>query len=202
MAISVLNSVQLSGATTLTVPSATARNLLVLFVQQTVTTATTGSDNIRGTTGWVANSTHALFNGSNQSVYVSYKTAVGGETTIQTSNNTPVFGMSYFELTGAAIPAAIDTIVAYNNVASATTASSGPVTTTDAILAAVGLTSPGGTIDAWTGSGPMTNISTSSSYIIGGYYIPGSTVSGDTFTANWTSANTSGMLVVAFQPAP
>jgi 3-hydroxymyristoyl/3-hydroxydecanoyl-(acyl carrier protein) dehydratase len=71
----------------------------------------------------------------------------------------------------------------------------------DVLLAAlVGVANSFGEIKPWTGTGPMTVLQAESSRIIAGHYIPGSTLSAVTFTANWTTARTTGMLVVAIKP--
>lgn len=210
MAVAVVNKKQ-TGSTasaTLTITSATKGNLLVAFIAQNVASpAPTGKDNKGGT--WVVNATAALYGGSGKSLWVATKFAEGGETELDPTAGGAgaVVGISYFEVSGAG--ETVDAITHKDNVASATTVTSEATTTTEAgdiVLACVATTEGSGTVLAWTGTGPMTNTETTATRCIGGSYIPGSTLSAVTFTANWTTARPNGMLVVAFKsgsaPAP
>lgn len=209
MAITVVHVAQTgtSAHGTLAVTSATAGNLLVVFIDQiTTTSAPTGSDNISGTTGWTTNSTSALFSGSASSLFVAYKKAVGGETSLNPTvgSGGTLEGLSYFELSGIDTTPTIETIVHADNKVAVTTATSAAVTTSNpgdiVLICAGGNAVDSGTVNAWTGTGPATNVSTASTRCIGGYYIPGTTLSGATFTANWTSAKNTGVLALALQP--
>jgi hypothetical protein len=213
MAQSVLHSAQTAGgsATNTLGPSGitatTAGNLLVVFVVQTSSTAQPSiSDNINGSTGWTFNATKSTFVTSlTGSCWVCYRIATGGETTYTATAGAggTVQGLSYFEVTGNANTIVVDTIVGTNAASgSVTTITSGAVTTSDAtsiILACAEQNGPTGTITAWSGTGPMANTTTTGTRAIGGNYVPGSTLSGVTFTANWTTGNQSGMLVIAIK---
>lgn len=207
MGISVLNSAQTTAAAaTLTITSATAGNLLVMFISQTGSlNLPSGRDNI-GSAGWSTNSTFST-NSTTSGGFVAYKMAVGGETTLNPTagSGSSIAGIAYFEIVGISA-VSVDTTVATNDSTSITSLTSNSVTTTNAgdiILAAVCGVNSLGAINAWTGTGPMANITTASSNMIGGYYIPGITLSGATFTANWTTSRTpDGMMLVALKAIP
>jgi hypothetical protein len=209
MAISVVNSKQTGASTsTLTITSATASNLLVALVAQTGSASTiTGSDNISGSTGWTVNATPAVWSSSANSLWLAYKTAAGSETSLNPTAGSggTIVGISYLELHGAAIPGSLDgTPVATSNSTNTATQTSGAVTTTNAgdiIFGAMAMSPSDGGSNAWTGTGPMTLVSANATLTDGGYYIPGSTLSSATFTANWTTARAHGMLVAAIKPA-
>jgi hypothetical protein len=192
-----------AAAEALTITSATKGNLLVLFTAQIGALTPSATDNISSTVGWTNNTTHALDGGGANSVYVSYKTAVGGETELKSGSAGTSEGVAYFELAGASTT--IDTIVHTDNQAAGLTITSPAVTTTDAgsiSLAAVGDGAGAfGAPEAWTGTGPMTNVETLSARIIGGSYLPGTTLSGATFAAHWPTSRVSGILVASFKPA-
>lgn len=205
MAIAIVNKKQTAGAAahpTLPITAATASNLLVMFIAQTGSVAAPTS---AGFTVDAAEGHHAIGNTSSGSLWLATKVAAGGENelVVTPAAGGAIQGISYFELSGASTT--IDAIVKVDNPGSVKTLASGALTTTDAgdvILAAVGLTIafPSGTISAWTGTGPMTNVEATTTRCIGGSYIPGTTLTGVTFTANWETARQAAMLVVAIKP--
>lgn len=210
MAIANVHQGQTAAATasSLAITSAVAGHILIVFISQTVSivAAPTGSDNISGATGWTTNATKSTFSATGvDATFVMYKVAVGGETTITATAGTggTVQGLAVLELSGASLT--IDTIVVSNTTSTAlTTTTSGSVTTSNAgsiILAGIGQNAASGAIGVFTGTGPMTRVSSSSTRCIGGYYLPGSTVSGATFTANWANSNAAAMLILAIEPA-
>lgn len=219
MSIAVVNSGASPGATgsaTLSTGSAdfttpTAGNLLVAFISTAGITASTGnlptgSDNL-GTTGWTTNTTFAQDTAATDFTAVAYKFAIGTETQL---NPVPAAGgtiiaIGYVELSGAANPISIDTIVATNNGAGGKTAdTSNSVTTSTAnsmVLGGVGFAASPGAPIAWSGTGPMTNISSAAVAMMVGYYLSGSTLSGATFTANWSNSRVPlGFLIIAIKP--
>lgn len=207
MAIAIVNRKQTTGVATatLTIPSATAGNLLVAFIQKAGSLTTVkGKDNISGETGWTVNATSAPFFTSADSIWVATKIAVGGETELNpAANGGTLNGISYFELSGT--EGAVDAISHADNVASAATGTSAAITTTDAgswVFVGIGLHGGGtGTITAWTGGPPtLTNTETGTTRCMGGAGNPGGTLTGATFTGNWTTAHTMGILAVAFKP--
>lgn len=190
----------------LTTPTATAGNELVaFFTQNGANTPTFSSTEGFGSTGWTVESIKSVFTGSANSVWVARKTAVGGETGVSVTPGAEgtAQGVAYFEISGG--PFTVDGEVLHkDNNGSAKTVSTPSLTTTDAgdvILAAIGAAATTGTISAWTGTGPMTNIATTTTRCIGGSYIPGTTVSGAVFTANWETAKGTGVLLIALKPA-
>jgi len=207
MAVAVVNKKQTGEASAgkLTITSATKGNLLVAFIAQTGTeTAPKGKDNISGETGWTVSATSAPGSVTTTRVWLAYKTAVGGETELNPTVGTSgtLRGISYFEVSGCS--ETVDTIVASKS-ASAVFLTSGAVTTTDAgDIVLAGVANNAATmaeVKAWTGTGPMTNVETASTMIFGGSYIPGTTLTAVTFTANWLTARAPEMLVVALKPA-
>ena len=206
MAITVVNKKQTgsAAATTLAITNATKGNRIVVFLAQTASlVAPTVTDNLGGT--YAVNATKAVNAASANSLWVAEKEAAGNENELKMTPGTGGVGqgIAYFELSGAS--STVDVIVHTDNAASAKTVTSPSVTTTNAgdiVLAAVSdSTSAFGVISAWTGTGPMTNVETVSTRIFGGSYLPGSTLSGATFTANWETARVSCILVIALKPA-
>jgi hypothetical protein len=185
--------------TTLTVPSAVKGNLLVVFLSSTAATTPTGKDNVSGSTGWSTQATHALFAASGDTVWCMTKVAVGGETEVNPTG-TGIQGLVYFEV--GEVGTTYDIVVHTDNALSVSTISSPSVTTTDAsdvLLGCVGGAAGSGTISAWTGTGPMKRVQPETSRVIGGSLVPGSILTGATFTANWTTAKNVGLLVVAIK---
>lgn len=186
-----------------------AGNTLYVFVDQSGTTAAPqGKDTVGGTTGWGTDEIaghHAVYTTSANSIYVMTKTAVGNELELNPTAGAggAIKGLIYVEAAGSST--VVDAIQIINNGGSAATVASPFVTTTDAgdlILGAVGFASgASGEIKPWTNTGPMTNVETASSFVIGGYYVPGAPVELKAFTANWTTARLQGMMVVAFKPS-
>lgn len=210
MAIAVVQS-KAADTATLTITSPTANNTLAVFIVQTgATSAPVGGDNL-GASGWTLNSASAATNTASSLVWFATKKAVGTETTLSptAASGGTIQSITYWELSGISTVYYDGSPVARNAIASATSAASGSVSTTlasDIILAAAnfGANKDGGT-SAWTGTGPMTlptGVSGNSRQMIGGSYIPGATLSSVTFTANWTTARASGMLVVALSASP
>lgn len=208
MAITVRNKGQTVSTATNTISTVTplVGNILVSFFDEVNSTAQpTVADNL-GSTGWVVQSTAALFGSTaNRSCWVAIKTATGGEGSITWTVGTggTAEGVSYFELNGASTN--IDTIVGQTVTgATAITVTSAAFSTTDSggiILAACGQDGASGGNNAWTGTGPLININATSSRIIAGSFIPGAQVSGATVTANWTSSNHAAILVLALKAA-
>lgn len=210
MAVSVVNAKQTTGAAqgTLTIPSATAGNWLIMAVnKKTSVSSITGGDNISSSTGWLTNTNNTIMQSSTGSMWFMYKLAVGGETSLTpTANGGTLEGISYVEVSGLGIPLNIEIIQTKINNATNTTSTSKAITTTvngDLVLGFIGLGNGivSGTQNAWTGTGPMTNIGTATSSIIGGYYIAATTLSAATFTGNWTTTGTIGNIFLAIQPA-
>lgn len=187
--------------------SCKAGNLLVMFISQQSSTAAPSAAVDNTLSGlWTIDTAaghHAIWQSSTHSLWLATKTAVGGETSFSAASALgTIQGLAVAEISG--LGTVIDTIVKNDNTASSATTTSPSVTTADAgdvILGAVGAIASTGTITAWTGTGPMTNYSTAATRCMGGHYIPGSTLSGATFTANWTTGKQTGMLVVAFKPS-
>ena len=182
----------------------------------------TVSDNL-GSTGWFVEATFGKMSGiiDDNSCWVAFKWATGGETTITPTTLKTGFptsfmqSVAYWELSGCANPLNLDAVVGGTVAAGATKTtctvpSAGSVTTTNAGDIVLGITSIGdestgsnsGGAKAWTGTGPMTNIGTITSNGVYGSYLPGATLSAVTFTANWTTAvgNFSGMAVAIAPP--
>jgi hypothetical protein len=197
-----------AGATsTLTITSPAAGNTLNVFIAQSGTTsAPTLKDNL-GTSGWTVNEVKALGNTSAGSLWFATKEAVGTETKLEPTVGTggTLNGIGYAELSGAS--QTVDAITHQDNGATATTQTSVGITTTDAgdiLLGFVGdvAATNTGTVSAWTGTGPMTNISTGTSRAgVGGWYLPEKTLTAAAFTANWETGIKPAMLVVAIKPA-
>jgi hypothetical protein len=207
MAVAVVNKKQttgLAGSGSLAFPAATAGNRLIAFVNQGGSVLELkGKDSKGGEAGWKTNATHSVFNTTTASLWLIEKVAEGGETEINPvpGSGGTINGIAYFEVSGTS--ETVDVIVHVDNGAAGTSLSSGAVTTTDAgdlILAGVGVTGASEKVNAWTGTGPMTNVETTSTRCIGGSYIPGTTILGS-FTANWTKSLKGGMVVVALKPA-
>ena len=208
MAISIVHSAQTSStaATTLTITSATANNLLVCFIGQSAAT----SSQPPTLTGWTVNSTGAAGgNPSNNSVFMAYKVATGGETSIApTAGGTgAVNGICYWELNGATstFDTGLSTPSVVNTPASVATLASNAISTNQAgsiiLFGLGGILNANGGQKAWTGTNVANYISTGSTFCFGGSFITTTTLSSQTFTANWTSNGREGMLAVAFQAA-
>lgn len=211
MAAAVVRSKQTAGASatgTLSITAPTAGNLLVLFINESasIVNAPKPKDNISGETGWTVDAAEghkAVYSTSLNSLWLATKVAVGGETTIEATPGAAATleGLCYFECSGTS--ATIDTIVHADNTAGAKTSTSPSVTTTDAgdvLLAAVAHAASSGSVNEWTGTGPMTRVETTATRCAGGSYIPATTLSGVTFTANWANSHVTGMLLVALKP--
>jgi hypothetical protein len=197
-----------SGAqTTLELASAaTAGHIIVVFLEQRGENATGGfpapSDNLPLSEG-AYTKRGQIVNASGARVAMFTKTAIGGEKKISSlaGGLGTVNGIAVFELSGAV--EAPETVVT-NEGAAATSATSAALTTTgvDVVLAGVGMnTGNSGTVGAWTGTGPMTNINTQSSRMFGGSYTPGTTLSAVTFTAHWETSLAWQMIAAAWKPA-
>ena len=201
MAVAVVNSKETTTATgSLTITSATLGHLLVVFVSTAAYTSPISmSDNISGSTGWTTHPTIATYGASNQhSVQVAYKVAVGGETTLTATGGT-LKGVLAFELSGTG--ASLDVVTA-NSGQSTATPTSGSFTTTkvDAILCGIGINGLTGGNSGWSGTGPMTNVSTATGAFGGGYYVPGTTVTGASFTFTSSTSNLCAALTVGVAP--
>jgi hypothetical protein len=205
--VAVANEKQ-TGSTTqekITIPTASKGSVILAFLSQNAgSPAPKPKDNISGETGWTVNPTSALYNASARSVWLASKTAVGGETEIAFTPGGGVGqGISYCELSGLGEGWTVDAIVAKSNNASATSSTTGALTTTDpgdVVLIGVALLEGSGTIEAWTGTGPAANVGTETTRLIGGTYIPEAVLTLATFTAHWTTTRVNGSLVVAIKP--
>jgi hypothetical protein len=210
MAIAVVNKKQTGSAalSLLAITSAAKGNILVAFVSQTASTAEPSMQDSLLSGGWTFQATHAVSASSANSLWVATKEAVGGEVELKATPGAggAVQGIAYFELSGCSTTT--DGIVHTDNQASGKTITSPTLTTTDAgsiVLAGVGdaaavFGSTATAIGAWTGTGPLTNIETTTTRCFGGSYLPGATISG-TVTANWETGRTSGLLALALKPA-
>jgi hypothetical protein len=205
MAMEVVRSKQTGSASaaTLAITAPSVGHLLVVFIDQSGTTAAPTGKDLLGTTGWTVNATHGVYAASVNSLYVATKVAVGTESELTPSAGAggTVQGLSYFEVSGAS--GTVDAIVHADNAINVKTLASPGLTTTDAgsvVLGAAAMGKGSGTVSAWTGTGPMTNVETVTTRCLGGSYIPGSTISGATFTANWEVAANATLLVVAIKP--
>ena len=186
---------------TFTFGSNNLNDLLVLFINQS---ATTSAPTI---TGWTVHATYSTYgNAGVNSQYVAYQSSPGnvGTVTPTVGSGGTILGIVGFVVPGASTN--VDVIVnELSTSGSGTVKTSGSVTTTDPgsiVLAGMALANNSGTITAWTGTGPMNNLATTNIKNFGGYYVPGTTLSGATFTANWTNSRANCMLVVAFKPLP
>jgi len=198
MAITVVQSAQSAGganASSVAISAATAGNTIVSCMSQTSTTTPTLS-------GYTISSTKGVYNTSADSVWIAYKIAAGGETSVAWTGGGTAHGVCAWEIAGAATSVTLDgSVVTTDNLSAATGGRS--VTTSTAgsiILIGVGHNVSSGTITAWTGTNVATNISTSAARCFDGSFITTSTVS-STFTANWTNSHVAGMVAIALQPA-
>lgn len=199
MAITVVRTKQTGAASaSLAITIPTAKNTLLMFVMQEATTSAPSL------TGFTFSGTSALQGGSVNSLWVGTKEATGFETTLAPTAGAggTVIGISYGEVSGASLE--FETVVATSNSATSTSQVSGAVTTAnagDAIFGAVCFMVSNGSSGNWTGTGPMTRVEEAATRCMGGFYVPGTTLSAATFTANWTTSRPHGMLVVALKPA-
>lgn len=200
MAITVANKAQTAGTASTELkglPAATAGNIIVLFVSQLTTVAAPSLE------GFTFQTTHGQSTADANSLFVGLKTAAGGETAYKPTAGAggTVVGLCYFELAGASTT--VDAIVNKNNVATAVTHITEPITTTDAgsvVLACVGTpVGSTGTVSAWSAS--MVNVGTEATRNIGGSYLPAATLSAVTFQANWSTSRAQSSIVVALKPA-
>lgn len=201
MAFSVLQAVQSAGsannASSPVITAATAGNILVSMMSQSVTAAPTVS-------GYTVNATQAVFNTSAASVNVGYKIAAGGETGITWTPGTSgtVHGVTLWEIAGAPASIILDATPVHTDNLSAATGGLAVTTSTanSIILLGVGGSTSSGTISPWTGTNVATNISTAAARCFGGSFITTTTVS-STFTANWATSGVKGMLAIIIRPA-
>ncbi len=198
-AVTVAQSSQSAGganASSVSLSAATAGNTIVSCFAQTSTTTPT-------LTGYTINATKGVYNSSGDSVWVAYKIAAGGETSVSWTGGGTGHGVCAWELAGAAASITLDGSVVTTDNLNAATGGRAVTTTTTAgsiILIGVGHNASSGTISAWTGTNVATNISTAAARCFGGSFITTTTVS-STFTANWTNSHVAGMVAVALQPA-
>ncbi len=198
MAITVVQSSQSAGggnASSTTLSAATAGNTIVSCFSQTSTTTPT-------LTGYTINATKGVYNSSGDSVWIAYKIAAGGETSVSWTGGSTGHGCCAWEIAGAATSITLDgSVVTTDNLSAATGGRA--VTTGTAgsiILIGVGANASTGTISAWTGTNVATNISTSAARCFGGSFITSGTVS-STFTANWATSHVAAMIAIALQPS-
>jgi len=200
MAIAIVNSGQTASgsASSLTIPSATAGNVLVAFLSQLTSVLAPSA------TGYTVNGTSCTFGVAGvDGGFVMYKVAAGGETSIAPTAGTggTITGICYWELSGCSTT--VDTIVATNTTGSISTLASNSFSTSNSgsiILCGVPLATTSGVVKAWT-STVLTNIATTASRCFGGSLIPGTTEIGITPTANWTTAARAGLLALALEPS-
>jgi len=206
VAFALVNSGVVDG-TSLTIPAATAGNLLAAFVTQNGATLPGNPPTLAG---WATSGSYATTTAST-GVFLLTKTAAGGETTIAPTAGTggTIDAISYFEISGYPGTLYLDgSPITASNISSATTYTSAPVTTVVAgsillMCSTTGTNQDGGQL-AWAASNlavPVlvgasgTNLKQTSAS-----YIPGVTLSGVTFTASWTTSRVSGFLLFAISP--
>lgn len=197
---SVVRSKQTPGAATssLSITAPKAKNVLAAFVMQNSTLLAPSL------AGWTFSPTKAEQASGVNSLWFGTKEATGLEVAIAPTPGAggAIAGISYFELEGCSQE--IESIIGISNSGGTTTQTSNALATsksTDIILACIGLGATNGGSSAWTGTGPMTNVEAGETRAQGGYFVPSSTLSAATFTANWTTSRTHGMLVVALKAA-
>jgi hypothetical protein len=214
MAITVVQSKQTGSgsATTLGVENTTVGNRVIVFLSQTasVVAPTIKDSGTNGTTGWTVSSIKAEGAAKANSLWVAEKAiaSLTGADSFSLITMTPGTGgigqgLCAFELSGSS--GVVDVSVKTDNPASAKTVTSPSVTTTEAddiVLGAVGAVNAALAATSWTGTGPMTRAGTESTRCLGGYYLPGATLSAATFTANWETSRQVGMLVIALKATP
>jgi hypothetical protein len=194
----VVQAAQGSG-TSKAISAAVANNLLVVFVNQSSTTAApTITDSAGGSYTLVPiNSVYAT---STASLYVGYKIATGGETSVSATPGSggSVVGVSAFEVYGAATPT-VETSSKLDNGAFASASTTAAITTSnnDIILSAVAITAAQ-TAPVWSGSVALTTVSAGGSHIFGGYTYTGA-LTAQQFTCTWTGSRNNGNLVIALR---
>ncbi len=146
MAITVVQSSQSAGggnASSTTLSAATAGNTIVSCFSQTSTTTPT-------LTGYTINATKGVYNSSGDSVWIAYKIAAGGETSVSWTGGSTGHGCCAWEIAGAATSITLDgSVVTTDNLSAATGGRA--VTTGTAgsiILIGVGANASTGTISA------------------------------------------------------
>src|ERR1035438_3520817 len=204
MAVAVLHSAEgAEGATKeLAITSATKGNLLVALFGHKETGLAVSDNLAKG--AWTIDATTFTYN-ILFVVSVAWKVAEGGETLIKTNPTNE--GICYWELSAAATTSVVDVAI-IGHEASAKEDTTEPITTTsagDIILMGVSSATAGdlGVNTGWTASnaGSVVNISTARTRLMGGSYIPGTTLSAVTFTAKWTTARIVGTVVCAIKAA-
>jgi hypothetical protein len=209
MAIGVVQKAQSpSGATgSLTIGQNTkAGNRVFVFVSQSASVAApTVEDSVGGSTGWVLSATKALGAASANSLWMAEKVVVAGQEFAIVKFTAGAGGIAQglwaIELSGAS--GTVDVSVVVNNTGNVKTVTSPAVSTSDSgdiVLAAVGAVNAALAATSWTGTGPLTPAATEATRCLGGYYLPGSTLSGATVTASWETSRQVGMLVVTIKP--
>ncbi len=204
MAITVVQSGQSAGganSNSSTISGATAGNTVVAFCSQSGSTS--APTVTLGGVAMTVNGTSGVYNSSADSMWVAYKIATGGETSIAWTPGSggTVRGNNYYELAGAASSVTLDGTAQHTDNLNAATGGVAVTTATagSIVLIGVGQNASSGTISAWTGTNVATNISTSASRCFGGSFITTSTVS-STFTANWATSHVAAMLAIALKP--
>lgn len=185
----------------------TAGNRVFAFLSQSASlVAPTVKDNEPGgSSGWTVSSTKAEGAAKANSLWVAEKKVASGEpfSIIEMTAGTSGIaqGICAFELAGAS--SEIDVSVKNDNPTTSKSVTSPAVTTTDSsdiLLGAVGAVNAALSVTSWTAS--MTDVEPATgTRCMGGYYIPGTTLSGATFTANWETSRQVGMLVLAVKVA-
>lgn len=200
MAYTVVQKAQTPGSannTALTITAATAGNILVSFFSQT-------GLNTPSCSGFTVDATKSTYLTNLSTLWVAYKIAAGGETSISwtAGSGGTGHGVVGFELAGGPASVTLDgSPVHTDNVAATTTTGIAVATSTPGsiILIGVGGDASSGVIGSWTGTNVATNVGTAAARPFGGSFITTSTVS-SIFTANWATARATGMLALAFAP--
>ena len=186
-------------ATTLSITSATKGNLLVAFINinGAGSKVPVCEDNLGS--GWHTNTEPAIF--VTYSLWMSTKIASGGENLIKPKieGEGEIAGIGYFELSNAGIEDIYSIKSNTSNARKLTSSSFSTSEANDIVLAAVGIGGLSGEINAWTETGPLTNIETATARVICGYYVPGVKLTSAKVTANWSTVHTCAMIVVAFK---
>lgn len=182
--------------------NAVAGNLLVAFYTQASTTPPSViTDNLGGS--WTISPTKAEYQGGVEGLFIAWKRAVGGEKEVKATPPEGVLagGWAYFEV--HRLSETIDTIAVVNQQKSTGSTFSGFGTTNalDMILAAWGVNPVSGAVAPWTGTGPLSLVSSATTRVVAGSLVPEAVVSSGTFAAHWTSTTNNGGIIVAFLAA-
>lgn len=155
-------------------------------------------------TGWTMDNECQLSSGSD-ACSIWHRLATGTEGTISASSTgATVMSLMLFEASGNANPIVVESSATVNNQASATTGTTGPITTSqagDALFEAIAMVANNG----GSGSPPWasgTNLLNNAVIrVMAAIYIPGTTLSGFSDTAKWTTTRAWGSVIVAYEAA-